>query len=748
MSDDGADPLFDRSALLHGLPARRATTLLFAIEVRTAKRVAAARSALATFENEQSSADREHAFLQAIAGGRDLPVRIRVQDLERYAAAWADFVPPDPGLRAALLHRLAEKYPLSPGVTPRILDAVGALDPPVAAAYERSRGTPVEAAFRDPTARERIRWWRAGVGERLETLPPMWMAFALALTETIGEGILAIPVAVAGVGPLAGIALLIVLGLVNLVTLAALVEAITRTGEMRYGETYFGRFVREYLGLGSSALFTVALFVFNAVVTLVYFLGFASVLGDATGIGLGWWVALLFAINVAFVRKGTVDATVASALVIGAINIGLIFAICGIGLAHLDPDNLVGPGGGSLVLDIGILQLVFGVVLVAYFGHTSAGNAAKLILRDDMTGRSLLAGNALAMVVVIALYSLSVLAINGAVGAEALASTTATAITPLADVTGPSVLVLGSIYVVLALGIGSIYGSLGMFNQVREWLPSRTSEGRQAGRLRRWVAGQRGRLLVSLVPVIGLFVVLEGLILAGAENFTEPLGSIGVLAVPLLGGVFPMLLVVAARRRGELLPRPVVGVVGHPVVAIGVGTVFVVAVALHGLVIWEQPWLRVAALAIAGLLVGVAIEAVVSRRFQARTVIELVADRGSAATVGVVAAGRAVAATIRWAGRGGAGEVVAASTSVGPAAMLDRIEVQLPPGTPPRLRVWVHAVDNDDASSTWPASITIGRDQPTAGPDDRGMADIAVPAGAGGSIEVVITARNGNPASR
>lgn len=738
MSDSsGSKPLFDRSELLRGLPARRATTLLFAIEARTARRVDASRSALATFQTERSASDSETAFLQAIAGARGLPVDISVQDLERYAASWADLVPPDPELRASLTRKLGEKYLLAGGRVPRLGAALGADEPAVAAAYARSWNEPVGASF--PTAvplSERLRWWRARVSERLETLPPVWMAFALALTETIAEGILAIPVAVAGVGPLAGIALLVILGLVNVVTLAALVEAITRTGQMRYGETYFGRLVREYLGLGASAVFTGTLFVFNVVVTLVYFLGFASVLGDATGVGLVWWVGLLFAINVVYVRRGSIDATVASALIIGAVNIALILAICAISLNHLDPANftLGGADGsgdaGAVVLEVGLLQLVFGVILVAYFGHTSAGNAAKLILREDMTGRALLTGNVLAMVSVIGLYSLSVLAINGAVGADALDGVTGTALSPLADVAGPGVLVLGSIYVVLALGIGSIYGSLGLFNQVREWLPATAGSATGlAGNARRFAAERRGRTILSLLPIIAIFIVLEALIVAGAENFTGPLGIVGVLAVPLLGGVFPMLLIAAARRRGELVPRPVIWIVGQPVVVVAITGLFTLAVALHGLVIWQQPIERAVALGVTSTLILIAVGAVVRGRFRPRTVVQIrTAGSPGSVQASVVIAGRpAAAAAIAWTTSGDAGQARGAETQLGRASELRDLRIGLPVGTPRQIRVWSHQVDEENGSAAWPAQVTVTAE---AGPtttvmlDSRGIADV------------------------
>jgi amino acid permease len=720
--------LFSRGELLGGLPARRAATLAFAIEARTARLVDRSRRAMATFETERTARDHEAAFLDALAGARDLPIRVTVQDLERYAPAWAPLVPAEAGLRAAVIRRLGEKYPMAPGRTHRLAAALGAGDAEVGAAYLRAYGRPVAASFVGPDRRERVRWLRAAAAERLESLPPFWMAFALALTETIAEGILAIPIAVAGVGPLAGIALLVVLGLVNVVTLAALVEAITRTGQMRYGETYFGRLVREYLGAGGAVAFTVALFLFNAVCLLVYLLGFASVLADASGVGLVWWVGLLFAINVYVLRRETLDATVASALAIGAVNIGLILLICGIGLAHLDPANLAPPDlGGGLALEAGLLQLVFGVILVAYFGHTSAGNAAKLILREDMTGRALLGGNVAAMVTVIALYSLGVLAINGAVGPAALSGYEGTAISPLADIAGPSVLVIGSVYVILALGIGSIYCSLGLANQVREWLP--TSLGRGPNAASRLLGTRRGRSLVALIPVAVAFLILEALIVAEADDFTAPLGVVGVLAIPLLGGVFPMLLLAAARQRGEFVPRPIVGFIGHPATVIGLATLYIAAIALHGLVIWQDPIGRVVALVVAVAVSAIAIRASLGGAFRRRDVVQLrvEGEAGGRARLEVVSAGRPTSAAIEWtAATARRALLTAAEAELGAADELGPIRVSMSATTGSEIRVWVHRVDAASDSTAWPARLAIdppgGAEPPEL--DRLGIADV------------------------
>jgi hypothetical protein len=91
----GADrPLSSRDELLGGLPARRASGILFAIEARTA---------------------------------RLMPT---IRDLERYAGEWAQLVPDNPGSRAAVAILIAAKYRfngLSVGVpgTVHLVDATG-----------------------------------------------------------------------------------------------------------------------------------------------------------------------------------------------------------------------------------------------------------------------------------------------------------------------------------------------------------------------------------------------------------------------------------------------------------------------------------------------------------------------------------------------------------------------------------------------------------------------------------------------
>ena len=727
-------PMFSRAEIERGLPARRASGVLFAIEAHTARLVAGSRISRATFIGERSSADREEAFLQAMAAGRDLPLQPTVHDLERFAPQWAHLVPEGAEARAALAVLLAGKYRLLQGRVPRIRAALGLDTQEVAAALARQLGADRTLEVAVPTFGERIAWARAAFAQRIENLSPFWVAYALALTETITEGILIVPVAVAGIGPLAGVVVLVALGLINLVTLGALVEAITRNGNMRYGAAYLGRLVQELLGRSGSVSLSAALGIFNAVVLLVYMLGFGSVLRGATGITEEVWVALLFLANVWILRRGTLDETVATAVIIGVVNVSLILAITGIALMNVDQVNLAYsnvPLLDGAGLDPLILQLVFGVIIVSYFGHTSAANASKMILGRDPSGRSLLWGNLAALATAIGLYALIVVAFNGALGPDPLVATRGTAITPLAERVGPIIDLLGSLYVVLAVGLGSLYCSLGLYNQVIEYLPSRARHAE--GGLRGLFASGPGRLMAGIAPLAITFVALEYLLLTDQDWFARPVAVVGVLTVPLLGGIFPMLLVLAARRRGEYVPGTTIGFIGHPITVAVVSAIFLTGIVLHGLVIWTDPIERAAALAVAAMTVGLVGWILRGPSFRRAATIEMRdAQRGAVVDPGfnVTVGGRPLAAGVELEHRDGRTDLHAAT---GPLALdgLRRATFTLDGHDARALTVWVHRVTAEGESVGIPTEVEIhhGLGSPRAPVRSDGMVGLELDRG-------------------
>ena len=166
----------------------------------------------------------------------------------------------------------------------------------------------------DALALEQAKRW-------LEHLPPFWTAYALTFTEMVGAAILALPIALAGVGPLAGVVVLMVIGVINILTIASMAEAVTRNGSMRYQGSYLGRLVRDYLGRPGSWLLTAILVIIGFLVLFAYYLGFSLTLAAVHAVprrSLGRRSLLAWSL---FCPRQTLHATVASAMLVGVINL-------------------------------------------------------------------------------------------------------------------------------------------------------------------------------------------------------------------------------------------------------------------------------------------------------------------------------------------------------------------------------------------------------------------------------------------
>jgi len=909
------------------MPARRAQILLFLIETRTAALVAQSRRAVERFLTEQAEKERNLAFFEAFARGRDPPLRPTIQDLERYAAHWSDLAPENPRLRAAIAYLVGQKYVLPRQSVSHIRAVLGLDTDPVRRAYQRQYGRAVDSIYAPRmTVFDRLRWAWAGLARHLDALPPFWTAFALTLTETVGAGILALPIALAAIGPMAGIVLLVVLGVVNQLTIAALAESVTRSGEVRYGNAFFGRLVADYLGGPASLVVSVSLALLCFLAVMAYYIGAATILADAMHVPAPIWTALLFMVGLYVLSRRSLNSTIASALVIGAVNIGIIVMISMLTLPHLKWANLSYvnvPLVGGRPFDASILRLIFGVVLLAYFGHMSVGSCARVVLQRDPSGRSLSQGSIAAQLAAMALYCLWVIAVNGAIAPQTLAGLSGTALTPLVGEVGPSVHVLGSLFAILAMGLASIHMSLGLVNMVRERLPGRartvlllprrqgrlrfeprrtpadnprlnvtylgldngqprlrldaqadgatrhvefavdrhwdlsaaldlvpdlqdrglrlhlevlaatrasirlgvdssmlvTQEGgwdvlglrladvltlpdaeqqlvnwltrhgeadlaaitahagedqrlvstrlaslvehgyvgevdvagqkryrarlaqrrastlpdelwqalqetglpartpdqrpsdkrALAGRIRDVTSGDRGRFIVSLAPVGLVFVLSEWLLLAGAESFTALLSFGGVITATLVAGIFPLLMLIAARRKAELVPGVVLRFLGHPVLIAGLYCLFVANLFLHGLVIWSGAIERISALAVGLLAVAGTIVNVRGGCYTPRAVVELRDDRRDkrGAVFSVTVKGEHAMARVRLSYADGERTCQAALGDLPDIAALRQAEFDLPPGQARELKVWVHQVTRDGQSEHMPAIVDI-----------------------------------------
>jgi amino acid permease len=933
--------LFTRGEVLAGLPARRAQTALFLIESRTAHQVAQARQALEPFLGEKTAAERDLAYVEAFTLGKAPPLQPTIQDLETHVAAWRSLAPDSPRARAALAQLLGQKYRFTAAQTPGIRAALGLDEPVVEAAFVQRYHQPLATIYRGrPSPSERLRWARASLGRWFESLPPFWAVFALTLTETVGAGILALPIALAGIGPLPGIILLVILGLVNVLTIVAQAEAVARSGVLRYGHAFLGRMVEDYLGRPGARIFIAGNAAMAATLLLVYFIGFASTLAAATGVPAVVWAGGLLLLVLNFLRQKSLDATVTTALAIGGANLLLLLLLSLVALTRLQPANLLHmdvPLLNGRPFEASILGLIFGTVLGAFFGHQSVGLSARFALRRDTGARSLIWGVAAAQGVAIVLYSVWVLAINSAVAPERLAREAGTALIPLAAAVGPVVHLLGSLYVVLAATMAAVQCALVLFNLLQErlprhstptlWLPRRqgrlilrprrgsqqavisltylglttaaaatgaatppdrpiahgprprfrvdlqqgetvqrveiapadhwdeavlrehwpqldprlrlavtvrdaapdsvrlevntplavryegawdavglrmadmlalpaaeqglltwimrrgaaslTEIAAHAGQdpvvtqawlaewvdagllvahrdggtpgyrvqfaLRRgrtlpdalwqaledgqppasapskppvagsprwaWLGGPRTRFWLAISPTIAISLAAAALMSAGRASFSGPVSFIGVVVASLLAGIFPVLMLTASRRKGELVPAVVYRVLGQPWPVGGVYALFIAVIFLHGLVIWQDPVQRVCAL-LAGVAMIAATAAMIRQDvFAGRLIVELCEIPGPAAAApnaarrgrfAITALGRPVAATVGLAYAANTQVQTAATGDVPDLAALRQVSFDLP-ATPVRtLKHWAHRVTADGMSESLP----------------------------------------------
>src|SRR5437763_9350807 len=255
MSTD--DELFTPDEVLGGFSAKRARLLLFQIESRTASLMLQARRAVDRYLTEETAEQQDLAFFEALAEGRELPVHPTIRDLERYAPHWQSLILPNRTLQAALAHLLGQKYRFAQRDIPHIREAVGLDTEGVQQAFQHQYRHSLDTIYtRRVTLLEWMRWRWNKLSGWLEHLPPFWTAYALTFTEIVGASILALPIALAGVGPLAGVVVLVVMGVINVLTIAAMTEAVTRNGSIRYQGSYLGRLVQAYLGRSGSIMLT------------------------------------------------------------------------------------------------------------------------------------------------------------------------------------------------------------------------------------------------------------------------------------------------------------------------------------------------------------------------------------------------------------------------------------------------------------------------------------------------------------
>ncbi len=574
---------FSREELLGGLPARRASMLLFAIENRAAQLVAQDEREAAVYLTFAGTPTREQDFFAALAQGRN-GVAVNIQQLERYAPQWKTLLPetPDAKLNAALADLIGKKYKFTRAEIPNVRAALALDDTATEQQFQNAFNKPLETIYAPRAGfgeRARFAWTRFAA--RLENIPPFWLAFFLTMPGA--AGLLAMPIALARVGLGGGILLLAAFALLNMFTVAALAEATARAGVTRLGFGWLGQLVQEYLGGAGAWFLTIILALNNFFVLVIFFLGVGGTLQDATRVPIAFWMFALFGICVFFLSRGSLNATIAFTLLIVFAVIFLLVLLPLLALPHFQIENIT--RAAYLSLDFGSLQLALGLMLTTYFSHLLVATYTPVVVRKDASARSWIGGSAAAIFgfMLIAIFWLVVL--NGALSAEVLAATTGTVLTPLAHKAGDFVLWLGSLLVISSLGLATVQIALGLYYMVQERLPA-PREGSVFSK-------PRARFLISILPMFGVLAFAEWLAYNSASSFASLLGILGAFALPLLSGIFPILLLAATRHKGDFVTHSTPRVLGNSIILGLVYALFVGIIFVYGIFIFQELLIRV-----------------------------------------------------------------------------------------------------------------------------------------------------------
>jgi hypothetical protein len=278
---------------------------------------------------------------------------------------------------------------------------------------------------------------------------------------------------------------------------------------------------------------------------------------------------------------------------------------------------------------------------------------------------------------------------------------------------GPFIPVLGSIYAVLSMGITTVYFSLALFNQVQEWLPKQTANRHEERSARGGRQGlllhPRGRFGLGVLPVALIVLLIEWLLLTGQGSFTGTFSFLGIITVPALGGIFPMLMLYASRRKSDYVPGVAWRFLGSPITVAGVYLIFLAAILAHGLWIWSDPFPRLVALLVGGVIAAMTFVTLRQGAARPRMVVELRVDRnaGGRASFNVIGAGSLLPANILLKYDRAEQCLQAASGDIANFTGLCSVTFQLP-ATPAReLKIWLHQLTPEGDSEGLPARVEI-----------------------------------------
>ena len=678
-----SDELFSRQEALAGFPAKRASTLLFLIENRTAHLVARSRIDFSLTD----PANRDLAYIEAFSLSHVPVTDLTIQDLERHAPQWSNLIPHNPSLKAALAYTLSQKYRLIADRIPNIETALGLKLESVRLAYNRQYQAPSTSIFTTKLSLlERLHWTAARIAWRIEDLPPFWLATLITVALGLPQAFLALPIAAAGMGALSSLALVIAIGIVNVLTMGnafkpLLIQQVFGVSLMLYfGHVYVGECAKLVLPKDCSGSSLIKGSIAGTVILTILFCIWILAVNGAIA-------PSLLAIQTGTVLEplaqqiGSVVTVLGSILVIFLLGMAwirsssLLFNITQEWIPHRRQPTLVLPcRRGRLILHSrrGLTRLG-----ITYLGLDK--NIPQFRL-DLQTNDNLIRTN-IAFTDSWEIGQLSTSPAN--IRNLNLKLNLRSATSDLVYLTVHSDLMLDYEGMLSNADINSIEF------QSRNTDDKNNRQNNIPNNLKLGLLAQR-RFLLAIIPLTIVFLLTEWLFFAHAQSFTSVLAFAGVLGNSLVGGIFPVLLLISSRRKGELVPEKIVQKLDRPWLLAGIYILFVAILLIHGLFIWSGAIARFSALAVAVLALGATIATIYAGAFTPRTVIELREDDSQKTLLSITAGGKPQAANISLGYSGSEQQYRDTSIEIASLAKLRYAVCQLPTKGKQELKIWAH----------------------------------------------------------
>jgi hypothetical protein len=201
----------------------------------------------------------------------------------------------------------------------------------------------------------------------------------------------------------------------------------------------------------------------------------------------------------------------------------------------------------------------------------------------------------------------------------------------------------------------------------------------------------------------------------GTASFSKLLNFVGVIVVPLLGGVFPVLLLVSSRRKGEHIPGIIFHFFGNPIVLTGIYLSSLASLFVYGLFIWQEPGVRAAVLAIGIFVVVLTIWIIMKKGFVRRTAIELrwTEEKGEGNVFKITSAGKPLEAEVSLTYRDGVKTLRSSGGVVENAPELKSAAFSIPTQGTGELKVLAHTVTADGCSSPLDGILEVSGNEET-----------------------------------